>query len=378
MIPILTEKQLEWQQQIRELAQTKVKPIAIEIDKTHRFPVEYFDIFKTYNLMGMAIPEEYGGTGMDLVPYAMAIEELSKVCAVSGSMVQTHNAVGMWPIYRFGSDYLKEKYLPLLSDGYHLAAFCLTEANAGSDAAGVQTTAKDMGDHWLLSGSKLFITGGSIADTYIVTAMTDKAKKVKGISAFVVEKDFPGLSFGKQENKMGLRGSATAEVILDNVVVPKENLLGEQGKGFKVAMTGLDFGRVGVAAQSIGIAQGAFEELIRYYKEEANFNPTESQAIAFDLGKMKTHIEAGRMLLYRAAYMRQVQHPDYSIAAAEAKLFCSELAMHISSKAVTYMGWRGYTTDYTLERMMRDAKITEIYEGTSEIQELVISNKLFQ
>ena len=317
--------------------------------------------------------------GVDYVSYVMAIEELSKVCGSTGVIVQTHCALCCWPILTFGTEEQKKKYLPDLLSGKKIGGFGLTEPNAGSDAAGTETIAEDKGDHWVLNGQKKFISGGGIADVYVVMAMTDKSKGTKGISAFIVEKDFPGFRPGKIEDKMGIHGSIAAELHFENCIVPKENLLHEEGKGFKVAMSALDVGRLGIAAQALGLAQGAFDQTAKYMKERKQFGKPlcEFQALAFEMAEMKTKIDAARFMLYYAASLREEGVPS-TVEAAQAKLFCSETAMYVTTKAVQFHGGYGYIRDYPVERMMRDAKITEIYEGTSEIMKLIISGSIFK
>lgn len=375
----LTEDQEIVRKVAREFALNELKPIAAEIDETARFPYETIEKASAMGFMGMPFPPEYGGAGMDYLSYIIAIEEMSRVCGATGVIIQTHVALCSWPIFTYGTEKQKKKYLPDLLTGKKLGAFGLTEPNAGSDAAGIQTTAVDMGDHWLLNGSKIFISGGGIADTYVVMAMTDKEEGTKGISAFIVEKGMPGFSSPKKENKMGIRGSIAAELVFDNVKLPKENLLGEIGKGFKIAMSALDVGRLGIAAQALGIAQGALDETVEYMKNRKQFGKTldKFQALAFEMAEMKTRIDAARLLLYKAANRRQEGLPS-TVEAAQAKLYASETAMYVTTKAVQFHGGYGYIKDYPVERMMRDAKITQIYEGTSEIMKMIISGDLFK
>lgn len=327
----------------------------------------------------MPFPEKYGGAGADYISYIMTIEEMSKVCGATGVIIQTHVALCSWPIFTYGTEEQKQKYLPDLLSGKKLGAFGLTEPNAGSDAAGIQTIAEDKGDHWLINGSKIFISGGGIADVYVILAMTDKSKGTKGISAFILEKGMPGFSAPKKENKMGIRGSIAAELVFEDVKVPKENLLGDIGKGFKVAMTSLDVGRLGVGAQALGIAQGAFDETVSYMKTRKQFGKSlnQFQALAFEMADMKTRIDAARFMLYYAADRRQRGLPS-TVEAAQAKLYTSETAMYVTTKCVQFHGGYGYIKDYPVERMMRDAKITEIYEGTSEVMKMVIAGDIFK
>lgn len=364
---------------LKEFAETEIAPYCEELDAEAKYPYESVAKLGKLGVMGMPFPEELGGAGLDYVTYVMAIEELSKVCGSHGVIVQTHNALCCWPIFTYGTEEQKRKYLPKLLSGEHLGAFGLTEPNAGTDAAMQQTKAVDMGDHWLLNGTKIFISGGGIADVYVIMAMTDKTKGTKGISAFIVEKGTPGFSRGKKENKMGIRASTAAELVFEDCKIPKENLLGDLGKGFKVAMTSLDVGRLGIAAQALGIAQGAFDQTVAYMKQRKQFGKSldKFQALAFEMASMKTRIDGSRFLLYNAADKRQKGLPS-TTEAAQAKLSCSETAMYVTTKAVQFHGGYGYIKDYPVERMMRDAKITEIYEGTSEVMKLVISGDIFK
>jgi butyryl-CoA dehydrogenase len=375
----LTKEQEMVRKMVREFAINEVGPIAAEIDEEARFPIETIEKAGKIGMLGMPFPREYGGAGADYISYVMAIEELSKICGSTGVIVQTHCALCAWPIMTYGTEEQKQKYLPDLLSGKKIGAFGLTEPNAGSDAAGIQTIAVDNGDYWLLNGSKIFISSGGFADVYVVMAMTDKTKGTKGISAFIVEKGMEGFTVPKKENKMGIRGSIAAELLFENVKLPKENLLGNIGKGFKVAMTSLDVGRLGIGAQALGIAQGAFDETVKYMKSRKQFGKSldKFQAIAFEMAEMKTRIDAARFLLYNAADKRQKGMPS-TIEAAQAKLYCSETAMYVTTKAVQFHGGYGYIKDYPVERMMRDAKITEIYEGTSEVMKMIISGDIFK
>jgi butyryl-CoA dehydrogenase len=362
------------QQLYKEFTENEVKPIAAEVDEEERFPEETVEKMVRYGMMGIPIPKEYGGAGGDNVSYAMLVEELSKACGTTGVVLSAHTSLCCAPIYEFGTQEQKEKYLIPLANGEKLGAFGLTEPNAGTDAAGQQTRAVLEGDHYILNGSKIFITNASKADTFIILAMTDKSKGTRGISAFIVEKEYEGFSIGKKELKMGIRGSATCELIFENVKVPKENLLGKEGKGFGVAMKTLDGGRIGIAAQALGIAQGAIDETVKYVKERKQFGRSISkfQNTQFQLADMQTQTDAARLLVYRAAWCKDNKMP-YSNEAAMAKLFASETAMMVTTKAVQLHGGYGYTREYPVERMMRDAKITEIYEGTSEVQRMVVA-----
>ena len=373
----LTMEQKMIQKMVREFTENEVKPIAAETDRTAQYPAETIDQLFRYGVMGMCVPKEYGGAGADVLSAALAVEELSKYCASTGDIVATHNGLCCDPILANGTEEQKQKYLPMLTTGRHVGAFALTEPNAGSDASKGQTVARLEGDHYVLNGSKIFITNGYVADIFVVFAMTDKSKGNHGISAFIVEKSFPGFSVGKHEVKMGLHGSPTAEIVFQDYIVPKENLLGQEGKGFKIAMQTLDGGRIGIAAQALGIAEGAMQEAIDYTKARVQFGKPISkfQNTQFVLADMAVGCEAGRFLIYDAAEKKQ-NGVRYTKEAAMAKLFCSEHANKTVTKALQALGGYGYTNDYPLERMMRDAKITEIYEGTSEVQRIVISGNM--
>ena len=373
----LTMEQKMIQKMVREFTENEVKPIAAETDRTAQYPAETIDQLFRYGVMGMCVPKEYGGAGADVLSAALAVEELSKYCASTGDIVATHNGLCCDPILANGTEEQKKKYLPMLTTGRHVGAFALTEPNAGSDASKGQTVARLEGDHFVLNGSKIFITNGYVADIFVVFAMTDKSKGNHGISAFIVEKDFPGFSVGKHEVKMGLHGSPTAEIVFQDCIVPKENLLGQEGKGFKIAMQTLDGGRIGIAAQALGIAEGAMQEAIDYTKARVQFGKPISkfQNTQFVLADMAMGCEAGRFLIYDAAEKKQ-NGVRYTKEAAMAKMFCSEHANKSVTKALQALGGYGYTNDYPLERMMRDAKITEIYEGTSEVQRIVISGNM--
>jgi len=370
-----------FRQMIREFVENEVKPIAADIDEEERFPIETVKKMNDIGLMGIPVPKEYGGAGGDNLMYAMAVEELSKACATTGVIVSAHTSLGMAPILEFGTDAQKKKYLPKMTTGEWLGAFGLTEPNAGTDAAGQQTTAHfdEKTDEWILNGSKIFITNAGYAHVYIIFAMTDKSKGLKGISAFILEADTPGFSVGKKEKKLGIKGSATCELIMEDCRVPKENLLGAVGKGFKIAMMTLDGGRIGIASQALGISQGALDESISYVKERKQFGRSIAafQNTQFQLADMHTKTEAARMLVYSAAWKKSNKKP-YSQDAAMAKLMAAETAMEVTTKAVQLHGGYGYTREYPVERMMRDAKITEIYEGTSEVQKMVISAGLLK
>ena len=361
-------------QMLREFAETEVKPLAMEIDEMERFPEETVVKMVKAGFMGIPFKKEYGGEGGDYVGYAMAVEELSRCCATTGVVLSAHTSLGAAPVAEWGTEEQKQKYLVPMAKGEKIGAFGLTEPNAGTDAAGQQTTAVLDGDHYILNGSKIFITNAGYAQTYIVMAMTDKSKGTKGISAFIVYADTPGFSFRPKEKKLGIRGSATAELIFENCRIPKENLLGKEGGGFKVAMKTLDGGRIGIAAQALGIAQGALDATIEYTKERKQFGRAIAafQNTQFQIADMATKIEAARLLVYKAAWNKSNGLP-YSKEAAMAKLYAAEVAMEVTTKAVQLHGGYGYTREYEVERMMRDAKITEIYEGTSEVQRMVIA-----
>ena len=365
----------ELQKMYREFAQGEVKALAAQIDKDERFPEETVAKMAEMNLLGIPFPEEYGGAGMDNLSYAQCVEELSKVCASTGVIVSAHTSLSAWPIYNFGTDEQKKKYLTPLASGQKLGAFGLTEPGAGTDSAMQKTVAEDKGDHWLLNGSKVFITNAGPADIYVVFAMTAKELGNKGISAFIVEKGFQGFAIGKHEEKMGIRGSATAELVFEDCVVPKENLLGELNKGFKIAMMTLDGGRIGIASQALGIAQGAIDETVEYVKTRVQFGKrlSQFQNTQFELAQMRANTEAARLLVYQAACAKDAHEP-YSHLAAMAKLIAAQNASDVTRRCVQLFGGYGYTRDYPMERMMRDAKITEIYEGTSEVQKMVISS----
>ena len=366
-------------QLMRDFAVNEVKPLAAEIDETERFPVETVQKMAKYGMLGINVPKQYGGAGADTLSYVLAIEELAKVCATTAIILSAHTSLACGPILAYGTEEQKQKYLVPLAKGEKLGAFGLTEPNAGTDSAAQQTVAVLEGDNYVLNGSKCFITNGGQADIYIIFAMTDKQKGNKGISAFIVEKDFKGFSIGKKEHKMGIRASSTTELIFEDCIVPKENLLGEVNKGFKIAMTTLDGGRIGVAAQALGIAEGAFDETIRYMKERVQFAKPISafQGLQWMTADMKCEIESSKLLLYRAAMVKDSGKPS-SMDAAMAKLRCAETAMDVTTKCVQLHGGYGYSREYPLERMMRDAKITEIYEGTSQVQKMVITGQLFK
>ncbi len=370
----LSREHLLIRKTMAEFTENEVKPIAAETDQKSEYPRENIEKLFNMGVMGMCVPKEYGGAGADPLAAAICVEELSKQCASTGDIVATHNGLCCDPILTHGTEEQKKKYLPMLTTGHKVGAFALTEPNAGSDASKGQTEVRLEGDHYVMNGSKIFITNGYVADVFVVFAMTDKTKGTKGISAFIVESSFPGFSVGKHEEKMGLHGVHTTELVFTDCIVPKENLLGREGKGFGIAMQTLDGGRIGIAAQSLGIAEGAMEEAINYTKGRVQFGKPISkfQNTQFTFADMQMKIEASRLLTYQAATMK-TQGIRCTKEAAMAKLFASETAMWVTTKAVQMFGGYGYTKDYPMERMMRDAKITEIYEGTSEVQRIVIS-----
>ena len=379
----LNKTQELFRQMIREFAEKEVKPLAAEIDEQERFPQETVEKMAKLGLFGIPVPRQYGGAGGDNIMYSIAVEELSRCCATTGVVVSAHTSLCMSPILQFGTEEQKMKYVPKLASGEWIGAFGLTEPNAGTDAAGQQTTAVLDGEEWVINGNKIFITNAGHADVYIVIAMTDKSLGTKGISAFIVEATTPGFAVGKKELKMGIRGSATAELIFTNCRIPKDNLLGKVGEGFKIAMMTLDGGRIGIASQALGIAQGALDETVKYTKERKQFGKAiaKFQNTQFQMADLKTKIEAARLLVRSAAFREDehVANPkvNFSADAAMAKLYAAEVAMEVTTKCVQFHGGYGYTREYPVERMMRDAKITEIYEGTSEVQRMVIAGKLF-
>ncbi|MBR0507613.1 MAG: acyl-CoA dehydrogenase [Clostridia bacterium] len=373
----LTKEQLLVRKMVREFAENEVKPIASEIDEEERFPAETVAKMAKLGMMGIYFPKEYGGAGGDVLSYAITVEELAKVCGTTAVIVSAHTSLCCAPIFENGTEEQKQKYLPDLLSGRKLGAFGLTEPNAGTDASGQQTTAVLDGDHYVLNGSKCFITNGSVADVFVVFAMTDPKMGNRGISAFIVEKGFKGFSQGKHEKKMGIRGSSTCDLIFEDCIVPKENLLGKEGAGFKIAMATLDGGRIGIAAQALGIGEGAINEAIKYTSERVQFKKRISsfQNTQFQLADMHTRMQAAQFLVYNAALKKQA-HERCSMEAAMAKLFAAEAASDVTRRAVQLFGGYGYTREYPVERMMRDAKITEIYEGTSEVQRMVIAANL--
>ena len=373
----LTEEHRLVQQTAREFATREILPVASQLDAEHRFPTEIVRGLGELGLMGVTVPEEYGGAGMDHVAYVLAMEEVARACASTAAIMSVNNSLVCDPILRYGTEEQKRRYLPVLASGRELGCYCLTEPQAGSDAASLQTTARLDGDRWVLNGTKVFVTNAREAWVFIVYARTEEVPGARGISAFLVERDYPGITVGKVERKMGLLASSTCEVLLEDCRVPRENLLGARGEGFKVALSTLDGGRIGIAAQAVGIARAALEESVAYAKERRQFGRSiaEFQAIQWKIADMATRIEAARLLALRAAWLRD-QGKRCTVEASMAKLFASETAMFAAHQGVQIFGGYGYIKDYPVERYFRDAKITEIYEGTSEIQRMVIARNL--
>ncbi|MCM3179242.1 acyl-CoA dehydrogenase [Cytobacillus horneckiae] len=373
----LTEEHEMIRKMVRDFAANEVAPTAAERDEEERFDREIFDKMAELGLTGIPWPEEYGGIGSDYLAYCIAIEELSRVCASTGVTLSAHTSLAGWPIYKFGSEEQKHKFLKPMAQGEKIGGYGLTEPGSGSDAGGMKTTARLEGDHYVLNGSKIFITNGGVADIYVVFALTDPANKHKGTTAFIVESSFEGFSVGKKEKKLGIRSSPTTEIIFEECKVPAENVLGEIGEGFKIAMMTLDGGRNGIAAQAVGIAQGALDAAAAYAKERVQFGKpiAAQQGIGFKLADMATNVEASRLLTYQAAWLESEGLP-YGKESAMSKLFAGDTAMKVTTDAVQVFGGYGYTKDYPVERFMRDAKITQIYEGTQEIQRLVISRMI--
>ena len=365
----------------KEFSEKEVKPLAQEVDETEVFPRVTVEKMAKAGFMGIPIPKEYGGQGADVLTYAMCVEELSKVCGTTGVIVSAHTSLCCDPILTFGTEEQKQKYLVPLAKGEKLGAFGLTEPGAGTDAQGQQTKAVLEGDEWVLNGSKIFITNGKEADVYVIFAVTGmiekRGKMMKEISAFIVEKGTPGFTFGTKENKMGIRGSSTYELIFTDCRIPKENMLGAQGKGFNIAMHTLDGGRIGIAAQALGLAEGALDRTIAYVKERKQFGRAIGafQNTQFQLADMATKVQAAQYMVYRAAMAKATQK-SYTVEAAMAKLYAAEVAMEVTTKAVQLHGGYGYIREYDVERMMRDAKITEIYEGTSEVMKMVVAGSM--
>ncbi|AUB66364.1 acyl-CoA dehydrogenase [Bacillus cereus] len=373
----LSEEHEMIRKMVRDFAKNEVAPTAAERDEEERFDRELFDQMAELGLTGIPWPEEYGGIGSDYLAYVIAIEELSRVCASTGVTLSAHTSLAGWPIFKFGTEEQKQKFLRPMAEGKKIGAYGLTEPASGSDAGGMKTIAKRDGDHYILNGSKIFITNGGIADIYVVFALTDPESKQRGTSAFIVESDTPGFSVGKKESKLGIRSSPTTEIMFEDCRIPVENLLGEEGQGFKVAMQTLDGGRNGIAAQAVGIAQGALDASVEYARERHQFGKpiAAQQGIGFKLADMATDVEAARLLTYQAAWLESEGLP-YGKESAMSKVFAGYTAMKVTTEAVQVFGGYGYTKDYPVERYMRDAKITQIYEGTQEIQRLVISRML--
>ncbi len=375
----IVDKQHELLRQLyRDFAETEIEPVAAEVDQTGQYVMENIKKMGEAGFFGIPFPKEYGGQGADQLAYAMAVEELSKKCATSGVIVSAHTSLCCAPIFEHGTEEQKQKYLPDLLSGKKLGAFGLTEPDAGTDASGQQTFAVLDGDEYVLNGTKIFITNAGFADVFIVIAITDpEAKGTRGISAFIVERGTPGFTVGEEEDKMGIRGSSTCELIFEDCRIPKENLLGREGRGFKIAMQTLDGGRIGIASQALGIAEGAIDEALEYVKERKQFGRriSQFQHTQFELANMKAHTDAAQLLVYRAADYKQNGLP-YSAEAAMAKLVAAENASDVTRRAVQLLGGYGFIKDYPVERMMRDAKITEIYEGTSEVMRMVIAASL--
>lgn len=375
----LNEEHEMMRKMVREFAEKEVAPTAAERDEQERFDRSIFDQMGQLGMTGIPWPEDLGGVGSDFLSYVIAVEELSRVCASTGVTLSAHLSLASWPIYKFGTPEQKERFLRPLAEGSQLGAYGLTEPGSGSDAAGMRTTAVRDGDFYILNGNKIFITNGGEAEIYVVFAVTDPEKKHHGVTAFIVEKDTPGFSIGKKEQKLGIRSSPTTEIIFEDCRIPVENRLGEEGQGFKIAMMTLDGGRNGIAAQAVGIAQGALDAATAYAKERKQFGKPigKLQAIQFKLADMATQIEAARLLTYQAAWLESEGLP-YGKASAMAKLYAGDIAMQVTTEAVQVFGGYGYTREYPVERFMRDAKITQIYEGTNEIQRVVIANHLMK
>ncbi len=374
---LLTEEQIMLKDMVSKFSDNEIKPVASENEKNGIYPADIISKAGELGLMGVAYPDEYGGAGMDYVSYMIAIEEISRSCASTGVIISAHSSLAIDPIFRFGTEEQKQKYMPDLCSGQKIGCHALTEPGAGSDAGSLKTTAKLDGDHWVINGTKHFITNGKEADITILFALTDPTKGSRGMSAFIVEKDTPGFTIGKLEHKLGIKSSSTAELIFEDCRIPKENLLGEVGKGFKVALTTLDGGRLGIASQALGIAKASILDAIAYSKEREQFGApiAKLQAIQWMIANMSTEYEAAWLLVYRASLMKD-KGIRYTKEAAMAKLKASEVAMFCANRAIQVFGGYGYTDEFNVERYLRDAKITEIYEGTSEIMRLVIASSV--
>lgn len=376
---LLTEEQIMLKDMVSKFAKEKIAPVASDNERNHRFPKEIIEEASELGLMGIAYPSEYGGAEMDFTSYFLAVEEISRWCASTGVIISAHSSLVCDPIYRFGTEEQKQRYLPDLLSGKKIGSFSLTESNAGSDSGATQATARLEGDKWILNGSKIFATNGKEAEVFVLIASTDPGKKTRGVTAFIVDRNTPGYSIGKVEQKLGIRSSSTVEIILENCEIPKENMLGALNGGFKVAMVTLDGGRIGIASQALGIARAAIEDAIKYSKERFQFDQpiANFQAIQWMIADMWVQYESAWMLTWRASRMKDAKM-DYSREAAMAKLAASEAAMFCANKAIQIHGGYGYTEDFNVERYYRDAKITELYEGTSEIQRMVIARSLLK
>jgi len=376
---ILTPEQEDLRKLVAEFAKKEIAPRAAHYDHTEEFPTDNLTKMSELGLLGLPVPEQYGGVAVDTVSYAVAIEEISKACAATGAIMAVHTSAGIMPILLFGTEEQKQKYIPALASGEKIGAFALTEPGAGSDASRVTTTADADGEFYLLNGTKCFITNGGAAETYAVFATMDKSKGVKGITGFIVEKGTPGFSIGKKEEKMGIRASSTTELIFQNCRIPRENMLGKIGEGFKIAMIVLDGARIGIGAQAVGIAQAAYEEALGYSKVREQFGKPISaqQGVAFMLADMAIQIEAARHLVYHAAALKDAGRP-YGKEAAMAKTFASDMSVKVTLDAIQIMGGYGYSREYPVERLLRDAKITQIYEGTNQIQRVVIAGHILK
>jgi len=375
----LSEEKELLRKTVRDFAESEIAPKAAEMDEKEEYDMSLWSKMAEMGLTGIPYPDDYEGAGMDSLSYAIAVEEISRVCASSGVLISAHTSLCSWPIYAFGTLEQKKKFLAPLCSGEKIGAMGLTESSAGSDAGSLKTTAAKEENEYVLNGAKIFITNGFMAEINVIFACTDKSKGAKGISAFIVEKGTPGFSFGKKEHKLGIRASSTYELVFENCRIPAENLLGDEGQGFKIVMMTLDGGRIGIASQALGIAQGAYEQALNYSKIREQFGKpiSANQGLQWMLADMATQIEAARLLIYQAAYLKDTKQP-YSKQAAMAKLFASETAMAVTTKAVQVFGGYGYTREYPVERMMRDAKITEIYEGTSEVMRMVIAANILK
>jgi butyryl-CoA dehydrogenase len=375
----ISKEHEEFRRKIREFAEKEIEPKAKELDESGEFPFDTMKKLGEMGILGMVVPEKYGGSGYDTTSYSIAVEEISRVCGSTGITVAAHNSLGLYPIYLFGNEEQKRKHIPPLAKGEKLGSFGLTEAGAGSDAAGTKTTAVLDGDFYVVNGSKCFITNASVGGTFVFTAMTDKAKGYKGISSFILEKGMKGFTIGKKENKMGLRGSDTATLIFEDLRIPRENLLGKEGEGFKQFMITLDGGRISIGAMALGIAQGAFDKALKYAKEREQFGQsiTNFQAIQWKLADMATQIEAARHLIYHSSWLKD-KGEKFIKESAMAKLYASEVGRFVTYQAIQILGGYGYLSKYPLERYMRDVKLCEIGEGTSEIQRLIIAKELLK